>query len=376
VNTASDEQKPESTSSGRRPVVIIAASVPPVQGQALVAQRVGRLISAAGHETHFVSRNPKQLKRGLRYYLALLAGLTRALKLSLALRRRGPKSVYVTSSGGLGVLAEGLCAALLLRREDRLVVHHHSFAYLNKPTTAFGLVSRSVYRRAHHIVLCEHMATLLEQFVASDRISIVSNAAFVDRPEGLRKLERVGSPGLRLGHLSNLSEEKGLDLALGVLADTPAEVSLSVYGTPIDKRSSAILQDALERFPNRLIHIEPTDRDSVWNFFRSIDLFLFPTRYRNEAAPLVVLEALAGGVPVVASDRGCIPSQLKPELGDFISPVDQFASEARSIVLAMLSDDGYRCDAVRRAQRQWVHLEQESTMHVSELLSLILADVE
>ena len=357
-------------------VVIVAASIPPVHGQALVAKRVSTLVSSAGHETHFVSRNPRELHRGFRYYVALLVGLLRALRKSFALRgrRRAPKTVYVTSSGGLGILAEGLCVALLLRRADRLVVHHHSFAYLNAPTLAFRVVCRSVYRRAYHVVLCEHMAALLGAHVASKRISIVSNAAFVDTPGKAQSSEPIESAGLRLGHLSNLAVEKGLDLVLGVLSDTPDDVSLTIYGTPIDAQSATLLREALETFPSRLTHIEPTNREGVWDFFRSIDLFLFPSRYRNEAAPLVVLEALAAGVPVVASDRGCIPSQLAPELGDFVSTVEQFASSVGVIVRAMLSDYGYKREAERRAERQWTQLEAASRLHVSELLALVLDD--
>jgi glycosyltransferase involved in cell wall biosynthesis len=354
--------------------VILAASIPPIQGQALVAQRVGELLSEVGCTTRFVSRNPRALHRGLRYYLTMLAGLVRALSVSLTLRRRTPKSVYVTSSGGLGILAEGLCVGLLLRRSDRLVVHHHSFAYLNKPSLSFRLVSKSVYRHAFHVVLCEHMGSLLQAFVPAERISVVSNAAFVDAPVHDEGSTRTKSTALRLGHLSNLAIDKGLDLVLGILRDTPDEVTLSIYGTPIDAPSSEILRDALSRFPSRLRHVEPTNRDGVWEFLNSIDLFLFPSRYRNEAAPLVVLEALAAGVPVVASDRGCIPSQLSPELRDFILAVDQFPKRVNTIIRAMLSDDGYQREIELRAERQWSHLQTASKLHLSGLLSLVLAD--
>ena len=45
-------------------------------------------------------------------------------------------------------------------------------------------------------------------------------------------------------------------------------------------------------------------------FYNDIDVFVFPTRYRNEAQPLVLFEAMGHGVPVVAYNRGCIADDL------------------------------------------------------------------
>ena len=45
-------------------------------------------------------------------------------------------------------------------------------------------------------------------------------------------------------------------------------------------------------------------------FFRDIDVFVFPTSYENEAQPMVLFEAMAQGIPVLSCDRGCIRSQV------------------------------------------------------------------
>ena len=36
------------------------------------------------------------------------------------------------------------------------------------------------------------------------------------------------------------------------------------------------------------------------------DIFIFPTYYRNEGHPWVIVEALAAGLPIISTDKGAI----------------------------------------------------------------------
>ncbi|MDD3597077.1 glycosyltransferase family 4 protein [Sulfuricurvum sp.] len=49
--------------------------------------------------------------------------------------------------------------------------------------------------------------------------------------------------------------------------------------------------------------------------FEQSHLFIFPTRYPNEAFPLSLLEALSYGIPCIATDEGSIPYILNQETG-------------------------------------------------------------
>jgi len=50
--------------------------------------------------------------------------------------------------------------------------------------------------------------------------------------------------------------------------------------------------------------------------------FIFPTRYKNEAFPLSILEALSYGVPVIATDEASIPYILDNKSGIVITDTD------------------------------------------------------
>jgi glycosyltransferase involved in cell wall biosynthesis len=50
----------------------------------------------------------------------------------------------------------------------------------------------------------------------------------------------------------------------------------------------------------------PVDRARKVELLREADLLVFPTYYKAEGHPWVIVEALAAGLPIVSTDRGCI----------------------------------------------------------------------
>jgi glycosyltransferase involved in cell wall biosynthesis len=70
--------------------------------------------------------------------------------------------------------------------------------------------------------------------------------------------------------------------------------------------------------------VGPTQKDE---FYKSIDLFLFPSQFAQEAAPLVLYEAQSAGVPCLASDRGVIAEMLGGDVWDEKSSFGNFVLE-------------------------------------------------
>lgn len=59
--------------------------------------------------------------------------------------------------------------------------------------------------------------------------------------------------------------------------------------------------------------------------FEKAHLFIFPTRYPNEAFPLSILEALSYGLPVIATDEGSIPFILDEKCGIVINDIQKLS---------------------------------------------------
>jgi glycosyltransferase involved in cell wall biosynthesis len=70
--------------------------------------------------------------------------------------------------------------------------------------------------------------------------------------------------------------------------------------------------------------------------FKKAHFFIFPTRYKNEAFPLSILEALSFGVSVIATDEGSIPHMLDEQSGIIVNDVNKLKEaleEARKQLL-------------------------------------------
>jgi len=67
-------------------------------------------------------------------------------------------------------------------------------------------------------------------------------------------------------------------------------------------------------------YIGPQYGNSRDSLFTEADIFAFPTYYQAESFPLVILEAMSFGLPVVSTSEGAIPEIVVDGLTGFIVP--------------------------------------------------------
>ena len=102
---------------------------------------------------------------------------------------------------------------------------------------------------------------------------------------------------LRVIWVGTCAYKKGLDLAVEACEIARAQgqnLSLTVVGVPAE--SAGLELTSCESWLSGLGPVPPDEMESL---YRRHDIMLFPTRY--EACPMVVLEALAEGLPIVGS---------------------------------------------------------------------------
>jgi glycosyltransferase involved in cell wall biosynthesis len=79
--------------------------------------------------------------------------------------------------------------------------------------------------------------------------------------------------------------------------------------------------------------------DDKWEAYRNADVFFFPTHYASEASPIVLMEALGSGLPVVTTRWNGIPALMKGCPTATLLPVKSPAEYAGALLgLAAKSD--------------------------------------
>jgi glycosyltransferase involved in cell wall biosynthesis len=104
------------------------------------------------------------------------------------------------------------------------------------------------------------------------------------------------------------------------------------------------------------------------SFWESIDVLLFPSKYSNEAAPLVVYEAMAHGVPVIAWERGCLSDMVSSNAGLLVPREKDFVAIAVGQLLAWQGDPGVFTEMSRAAANEF---KRQRGQHRESLESLL-----
>lgn len=302
---------------------------PPVHGFAVINGHMLAGLQQSGAQVETFNLAPRSFVAPLLTWFVFLAAV---LKPSYAAGR----TLYLPISGGIRQLIDLAFATPAKWLGFSVVVHHHTYAYLDTRTWLSRL-ALSVLKDATHIVLCPAMGRkLCEQYgIALGQVRVLSNAAFLDI--GIDAADLISAPSSchTLGFLSNITAEKGIFTFFDALDE------LNAQGIPFKALiAGPVSPEVKAEFDARLAATVDTQHlGAVYDaakdqFFGQLDLLLFPS-YANEAEPVTLWEAMAHGVPVIALQRGCIQGIVPADAGRVVLDHGAFASAVAEEVSAM-----------------------------------------
>ena len=183
--------------------------------------------------------------------------------------------------------------------------------------------------------------------VAAERIAVIPHgvdlAAFPVEPPDLAARRRARGGRLVIGFLARGCPEKGLDQLVGALPLVAErhDVEVVAAGATIETERDYLAScHALARdlgMTDRFRWLGQIDRAAKLDLLASIDVFALPTP-RAEAKGLSAIEALAAGVPVVASNHGAFPELLDGERAGLVHAPGDPADLARAIGVVLADE--------------------------------------
>lgn len=327
------------------------------------------------------------------------------MSLARGLKRRGHRQVIVCPEGGplarraaseeQEVLPLPTIGALRrrLREEQFEIVHAHDGRAQNMSFLAsaglpvrrvasrqvafeprYPLIHRWKYSMTCHGIIANSQAVrkvLLAAGVPDNHIEVIA--------PGIELPKELPSPDLRakaraqwgfssgefvIGHAAAFTPEKGQDVALRaalLLAPRLPHARLLLGGAGPERSRLAHHAAGIAQLPGFV--------DNLNRFYAALDLYIMPSR--SEAWGLSALEAMAYGLPVIASNVGGLPELVEHGNSGWLVPPDSPEALADAILDAA-SDPTRLCKFGRKARERAAQFSIEQTVEQTERFYLRL----
>jgi sugar transferase (PEP-CTERM/EpsH1 system associated) len=301
--------------------------------------------------------------------------LMAVLRLALLFRRDRPHIVHTHT---WSTLVEGVLAAKIARVP---ILIHGEHGTLRKESRPHVYAQRMFWRCADIVLavsgsLKQHLVR--EVGFPAERIIPIQNGVDTDRfrPNGERTAQReaLGWPtsGIIVGSVGRLVSVKNhasLLIAAARVAQQVPQLTLALVGDgPLDGELKTLAQQL--GIADRVLFLGC--RDDVPNLLNAMDIFVLPSL--REGMPNALLEAMACGLPVIASEVGGATEIVRDgENGLLVYPTDV---ERLSQHLYQLVLSPERRHAMGMAGRRYVEQEFKMEHMVNKYTNLYLALTE
>lgn len=368
----------------QKALLVIAPEPPPFTGMELTTHALLEELRAAGIPMERVNTADPDDVLGNR-------GVWTGHNISMALRhigaaikksfRRDVGAVYLPIAQKFPALFRDVVFLAIARAARRpAIVHLHGGAFCGY-YSSLGFARRSLLRRtvggaAAGIVLTEGLRPALECVLPAGRISVVENG--IDLP--------LGSPGVRKAgdevhvlFLSSLYRWKGAFVFFEAFAQAQAnrpQLRGTVAG---DWPSEQLRTEGVEllrelNVADTLIFPGVVVGESKAHIFRQADIFCFAA-LEPEGQPLVILEAMAAGLPVVSPAwPGIADTVIDGETGLLVAEASSNALAAQLVHLVDRPEERARMGAAGRRRYEALYTQHAFGQRMIDVLRPFLDD--
>lgn len=218
---------------------------------------------------------------------------------------------HIHTCSGLTFFLDGLLATLARARGVRVILHVHGArfdAFLDTLDPLRRRWAQQIARRADRVVvLSEEWRQRLQTRLPGARLTIIENGVPLPLPVS-RQYESGPVRGIFLG---SIGRRKGVPQLIEALAQAADGISLRLAGDEDYPGDRSAMQALAQQHgvTGRLEFVGAVSGTAKEAFLREADFFVLPSL--AEGLPISLLEAMASGLPVIATTVGAVPAVIE-----------------------------------------------------------------
>jgi len=239
------------------------------------------------------------------------------LKLYRKLKKQLKKTKYdlvliPISQETIGFIKDSFFIRIAAKRVNKVLLMLHGSNFQNWQNNSSKRIRKytaaTLKKTDGMIVLGQNLKSLFTNQYSPDQVHVVPNGADFEFPEKAQK----GNDKITILYLSNLLPAKGItDLidALVFLTSDKNKYDVNIVGQWVDDATKAYCLNLVKKHQLPVDFKGPLYGEEKLEQFVAADIFVFPPR-APEGHPLVLVEAMAAGLPIISTDQGAITESV------------------------------------------------------------------
>ncbi len=308
--------------------------------------------------------------------LNVVSAIGDCLRFARAVLTQRPEICHIATTYGLSFLKHSICVLIARILGSKVLLHPHCslyFLYERKGKTWQWFV-REVIGLCHGVAVLSKEWNTLQEIIPGCRLYYLPNAIDLQiyARVGQEKIESEADKScLRVLYLGHIGQEKGsfdLVCAARTVLEEDRPVVFDIVGQEqaagdLQRLMTEIRDAGLETF----IHVRaPVVGAEKIELFRSADLFVYPSYH--EGMPMAIMEAMACGLPIIATRVGGVPDLICSGLTGLLVPPGQPDQLANAIRQLAVNPQLRKSMQVRSFQ--WAHANFDIENLVSRLVQI------
>lgn len=322
-------------------VLMILHLPPPVHGAGMVGKCIKESRNINNHfEIDYINLSTSSTiedigKRGIKKLLIFLKILVQVLK--SVWHKKYNLYYFTLNASGSGFIKDLMVVAILKLFRKKIVYHFHNKGVSKASDKWFtNLLYKYAFYRTKSILLSPNLYPDFEKYLKPEDVYYCPNGIPAVRNDLSATEQNNKASKCKLLFLSNMLTEKGALVLLEAckilkLKNIDFECHFVGAWSDIPVNYFKKLVHEYQLFQEVIAH-GPKHNEEKINFLLAADIFVLPTF--NDCFPLVLLEAMSYGLPVVSTAEGGIPDiVLNNETGFLIPQKDAYGLAAKLEVL-------------------------------------------